>query len=221
MTTRLKRWTSRVAVLVVLLCGFSTASFSQQLETVNQYRMGFEMDWSLVKGLKMSVEPQLRFGEKFKLENYNLDVGLRYKAYDFIYVSGTYRLIVDPNDEQPALTDHRYDFSVTARDKFGRFTPSFRIMYSNYIDEDITDEQFMKYRAMVKYDIPDCKITPYLSAELVQELDEGLIYKQRYAAGADYKVKKNRYLNLEYKLDYYSLKYKNRHIFSLGYKFNF
>ncbi|MFI3267311.1 MAG: DUF2490 domain-containing protein [Rikenellaceae bacterium] len=221
MKIRMNNTILRIALIGLLFCGLKTSSFAQEVENNYQYRFGLDMNWTLLKGLKVNFAPQMRFEEGF--EQFQLGAGLRYKTFGFLYWGANFRLEVEPSDEYVQGADKygRYAFDVTARKKYGDFTPSLRMMYSNYTNADITDSEYFRYRAMVKYDIPKCPITPYVSAEAFQELAENMLYKMRYTAGFDFKVKKGRYLNFNYKLDYFILDYKNRHIFDIGYKFDF
>ena len=116
---------------------------------------------------------------------------------------------------------NRYGFSATAAKKLGNFEPAFRLSYSNYADDDVSDKSFMRYKASLKYDIPKCKLTPFVAAELFQQTDGGDLYKMRYSTGLDYKLFKNNYIGVNYKFDYYNTEYLNKHIISLGYKIKF
>ena len=57
----------------------------------------------------------------------------------------------------------------------------------------------LRSRMSVKYDIPDCKITPFMSAELYTRLDKWQAFdKARYRAGASYKINKDNSISLYY-----------------------
>ena len=57
----------------------------------------------------------------------------------------------------------------------------------------------LRSRMSVKYDIPDCKITPFMSAELYTRLDQWQAFdKARYRAGASYKINKDNSISLYY-----------------------
>lgn len=57
----------------------------------------------------------------------------------------------------------------------------------------------LRSRLSVKYDIPNCKITPFVSAELYTKLNEWKGYdKMRYRAGASYKINKKNSISLYY-----------------------
>ena len=57
----------------------------------------------------------------------------------------------------------------------------------------------LRSRLNVKYDIPNCKITPFISAELYTRLDKWQAFdKARYRAGASYKINKDNSISLYY-----------------------
>ncbi|MFI3303938.1 MAG: DUF2490 domain-containing protein [Rikenellaceae bacterium] len=219
---------TKIGALLALIITLSAATLSAtEIEKVNQVRLGFDMSWKLAKGLKLNIAPEMRRGEDFVLDQFQMEAGLRYKTFGFLYWRASYRFIIVPDHESsatyytPTDKNHRYGFSLTAKQKFGRFTPSLRALYSNYSDEDIDDKAYMRYRAKVEYNIRKSPFTPYIAIEAYHGLDKGMISKMRYNTGFDLKVKKGQHLNVDYKFDLYTLKYKNRNVYSIGYKFDF
>ncbi len=224
---RINSLTTRCIALLTLLilCATPSALAQEEIKSVSQSRIGMEMDWKLfnVKGLKFSLAPEFRLDEEFSLERFQVETAIRYKTFDFLYWGASYRLNIEPTDQMMQSDKFgQYSLSLNAKKEFFRFTPSLRARYSNYTDSDTDNERYMRYRAKLDYNIDHFPLDPYISAELFQPLDSSESFdKVRYSAGVEYKIKKNNYLCLNYKLDYYLLKYKNRHIFSLGYKVSF
>lgn len=165
--------------------------------------------------------PQLRFDKDFSLDKYLFETGAEYKALKFLELGASYSFIANPRETKDTEYFNRYALSATVEKEYGRFEPSFRLKYSNYADDDVSDKNFIRYKAALKYNIPDCKISPNVGAELFQQFDEGDLYKMRYSAGLDYKLFKKNYIGVSYKFDYYNKEYTNKHIFSLGYKIKF
>ena len=57
----------------------------------------------------------------------------------------------------------------------------------------------LRSRLSVKYDIPNCKVNPFVSAELYTRLDKWQAFdKARYRAGASYKINKKNDISLFY-----------------------
>lgn len=186
-----------------------------------QTRTELELSLKASDKIKLTFMPQLRFDEDLSLSKYLFEIGAEYEALDFLELGTSYRFIVNPRDTKSTEYFNRYSFSATAKKTYGDFEPAIRLRYSNYADDDVDDETFMRYKASVKYDIPKCKITPSLGTELFQQLNGDGLYKVRYSAGFDYKLAKKNRINFSYKFDYYETEYINKHIFTLGYKLKF
>ncbi len=213
--------TNKVSALGLILLLLVSTLKAQEVDNELQTRTEVELSFKPIKKLKVTFMPQLRFDENFSLDKYLLETGAEYDLFKFLEVGATYRFIVNPRDTKDTEYLNRYGLSVTTKTELGRFEPSFRLSFTNYAEDDVDDKTFLRYKAGVKYDIPNCKLTPFVALEAFQELDEGDLYKMRYAAGIDYKLFKNNYLGLDYKLDYYQKEYTNMHIISLGYKIKF
>lgn len=203
------------------------------IENTFEYRTGLDLSLKLMKGLKFEVAPDLRFADG-GLDRFVLNTGLSYKTFDCLYWGVTYRLDVNRVEGGDGTytslgvykTHHtesynRFAFDVTYKDGYGRFTPSLRLRYSNYVDEQVEGKSFLRYRAKVDYDIRKCRFTPFVSVEGYHQTSDMVLYKVRYSTGVDFKTSRNGSLSLDYKLDYFNLKYKNSHIVSTGYKYKF
>ena len=65
--------------------------------------------------------------------------------------------------------------------------------------KEAKDNLSLRSRLSIKYDITNCKISPFVSAELYTRLDEWSIFdKARYRAGASYKINKKNSISLYY-----------------------
>ncbi len=184
-------------------------------ETLYKYRFNANIQVKLVKGLKLNVEPELRLNDGYEM--FLINGRLKHKTFNCIYWGATYRFAMDYESE----IYHRYAFDVTYKDDFGRFTPSFKLRYNNYADENNDDKGYLRYRAKVEYDINNCKLTPFLAIEAYHQVAESQLHKMRYATGVEFKLNKNSSISLDYKFDMFMKKYKNTNIFSLGYKYKF
>lgn len=207
--------------LLMLLFMSNTNLQAQDVENDIRYRTSFQLKLKPAKKLKLSFTPELRFGEDFSLSSYLVESELVYKPLKYLYLGANYRFTINPRDSKETEYLHRFGLSATVKKKIDRFTPALRVSYTNYADDDSDDDSdnnFMKYKLSLNYNIKKCKLTPSVGAELFQQLGSSGIYKMRYKAGLDYKLFKNNYLSINYKLDYYIKEYKNKHIISLGYK---
>ncbi len=206
-------------ILLLLTTGFGT--FAQEVDNELQMRTKMDVSFKPLKKVKITLSPELRFEDSFSLDKYLLEGELEYKILSILDVGASYGFVGNLRKEKDTEYFNRYAFYATAAEKFKRFEPSFRLMYSNYADDDADDKKFLRYKAGLKYDIRNCKITPWAAAQFFQSLDEGGLQKIRYALGANYKLSQKNTLGLNYKLDYYRTEYRNRHIISLNYKIKF
>lgn len=211
----------RKTIAALIISVITTTAIAQEISNEVQTRTELELAIKATKKLKLTISPQLRFDENFSLAKYHFEGGAQYKVHKLLSVGGKYRFIVNPRETKDTEYFNRYSFNATVKKDFDRFKPSFRLRYSNFADDEMSDENFLRYKTSLKYDISKSKITPYIAAEAFQQLSANNLYKMRYSAGADYKLFKNNFLGLNYKLDYYTQEYRNRHIVSVGYKLKF
>ncbi|MGQ1945687.1 DUF2490 domain-containing protein [Geofilum sp. OHC36d9] len=211
----------RIAVVLV----FVLAPRQVQAQEVNnelEYRSGIDLSYKLNKKLKVSFVPEIRFDDSFDFDKYLFEGGLTYKPLKFLSLEGTYRYTVNPRTGKDTEYSNRFGLSAKAEKELGRFDAGFKIRYTNDADDGASDDEFFRYKLSLGYNIPKSKLTPEIAMEAFQQLgNDGGLYKMRFSAGADYKLFKNNYLGLSYKLDYYHTEYLNKHIVSLGYKIKF
>lgn len=70
---------------------------------------------------------------------------------------------------------------------------------TEYEFKDTKENLSLRSRISIKYDIPNCKINPFASAELYTRLDKWQAFdKARYRAGATYKINKKNSISLYY-----------------------
>ena len=138
---------------------------------------------------------------------------------------------------------HRFNVSLTGSRKFGNLQVSLRERWqytyrpSKTIDQrwDFDDEEFdnkpktynargknvLRSRLQLSYDIPNCHVEPYVSAEAFNAWS---VEKMRYTAGADWKISKKHAVGIYYL--YQSVhddddNEPNRHVLGVEYKFKF
>lgn len=203
-------------IFVFILSGSNL--FAQETENELQSRANVELSYKPIKKLKFTLTPEIRFDEDFSFDEYLIQGEVEYKAFKFLSVGARYGFLGKIKETKDNEYFNRYALYTTYKQKLDRFKASFRLMYSNYADDEVNDKSFLRYKLGLKYDIPNSKITPYVSAQLFHDTENARIFKTRYALGLDYKLFKNNYLGIDYKFDYYNTEYLNRHIISLGYK---
>ena len=207
---------------LVALLAITNVAKAQEVENEFQTRTSVKLSFKPLKKVRFNLSPELRFDENMKLDKSLIEGELEYKAFKFLTLGAAFRYIANQRENKDTEYLSRFSYSATADKKFGDFKADFRLRYSNYADEDDDDAlDFLRYKVSLKYDIPKCKINPFVSAEMFQELSGSSVYKTRYAVGANYKLFKKNYLGVSYKFDYYRSEYKNKHILGIGYKIKF
>ncbi len=217
----IKRSVNKLSLIQVILLVIGISVSAQEVETDLQTRTSIEFAFEPVKKIKLNIIPELRFDQDFSLDRYLFEGEVGYKPYKFLSLGASYRFVGNLRQTKDTEYLNRYAFSATLKKKFMGFEPSLRLRYSNYADEEVSNEEFLRYKASVKYDIPKGKLTPFIGVEAFQEMSNGQLYKMRYSAGVDYKLFKKNYLGIGYSFNYYLKEYKNRHIINVGYKIKF
>jgi hypothetical protein len=213
-------WTG--VLILVLLAGRKTQAQEQKIENDFQSRLEVEVNYKPLKRITLSITPEVRYTNNLLPDIYLINLGASCNILKYLNLETTYRFGMNPRENKSTQHIHRYSLGLKGKVKIERFTPSLRVRYTNDADDETTDEQFLRYKANLKYDIPNCKFSPKVASEAFQLLDDnGGLYKMRYTLGGSYKLMKNHYLKAAYKLDYFNMQYKNRHIFEIGYKLNF
>lgn len=207
--------------LMLILCAFflsSLITIAQDVDNKFESRTAIKLTYNPIKKLKLSLSPELRFDENISLDEYLVEAGASYKLSKMFILGANYRFIANPRETKETEYYSRFAFYAMMKKKYGDFSPSLRFGYSNYSDDDEEMDNYLRYKASIKYDIPKNKITPLISVEAFHNLSTKELYKMRYAVGADYKLFKKNYIGIRYKFDYFRTQYKNRHIVSLEYK---
>ena len=193
---------------------------AQEVENDFETRYSFRLRPKLSDKLKFRITPEVRLDEEFSLDKYIIAGEAIYEPINILALSAKCYFIGDKKKNSDDDYLNRFAFSATLKHKFSRFEPAFRIRYSNYADDEITDKNFLRYEASLEYDTAKSSLTPFVSAELYQQLTDNVLHKMRYSAGIDFKLFKNNYIRLSYRLDYYLQEYRNKHIIDLTYKIN-
>jgi len=204
--------------LIVVLLIFIPIVNAQEVESNHQTRTSIELGYKLSDQFKLTLSPEYRFHENLLVDKYLFEGEAVYKPINILAIGATYRFVANLRDEKDTEYLNRIAFSATVKKDFNRFEPAFRLRYSNYADDAITDKEFIRYKGSFKYDIANCKITPSAGIEVFQQLSDFELYKTRYSVGMDYKLFKKNYFGVSYKFDSFAIEDKSTRILSLTYK---
>ena len=185
----------------------------------------------------------LAVGASHKITNWlKADAGYQW-LYDNFREKITYNVTGDYNNWRPSYwgSRHRFTVSLTGSFDIGRFGFSLRERYQyTYRPEALTDRydfdngwwepatvrskhvHILRSRLKIDYNIPRSKLTPYVSAELFNDMD---LRKSRFTAGADYTLKKKHDFGIFYRYhivngDDFDNE-TNEHMIGLSYKYKF
>ncbi|MCW3804903.1 DUF2490 domain-containing protein [Plebeiibacterium marinum] len=208
-------------LFLIAILFINVIAFAQDVENEYQTRTAFELAFKPVKRVKLSITPEFRFDENYALDKSLIEGEASYKAMKMLTFSGSYRFIANQRETKDTEYLNRYALGASLEKKIKKFETSFRLRYSNYSDDDGEENDFMRYKLSLKYDIPKCKVTPFVAWEVFQQLSNSEMYKNRFALGFDYKLFKKNSVGIDYKFDYYNNEYLNKHIVSIGYKLKF
>ncbi|MEP2026807.1 DUF2490 domain-containing protein [Reichenbachiella sp.] len=213
----------RRCAILVLTGTISPLAFGQDAQSISNESASwysFTVQKKLGAGWYLFINPEIRLKE-WEVDKYLLETGIKYKINKYLSTTATYRFTADQKSDHLEYS-HRLALDLKGQTKIGDFEPEIRLRYTGIADfEEDPDTKYLRYKALLAYDIPKNKLTPYLAAEAFQGLTNDDFTKMRYSIGADYKLKKGNSIGLSYKLDYYLEEYKNKHIIGLKYKLKF
>jgi hypothetical protein len=192
-------------------------------------RSAVNFEFKVLKNLKWEVSPEFRINPSDGSATFLAGTGFNYKLASWLSLGASYRLEgarVASQESSASITEYSNRFALDAISKLdiGRFTPKFRVRFSNFTDFDnATDDRtnYMRYRIGLGYNIKGIKLNPYVLAEFYQKTSSGLFSKGKYTIGASYDLNKHHGLSAEYS---YADKFSNLtryHIFEVGYSLKF
>nr|WP_321408685.1 DUF2490 domain-containing protein [uncultured Carboxylicivirga sp.] len=216
---KIKIFLSRYFAVILLLTMVLPLS-AQNAENEWQTRTAFTAQFKLAKKLKLELAPEFRFEDQFKLDRTQLEAELEYKAFKNISFAARYQYIINYRDNKDTEYLPRYMLSASYKKSFDRWTPGFRLSYTDYNDDN-DGSAFFRYKGSLEYNIKNSKLTPEASIQAYHDLTNSDWYKIRYGLGFSYKLFKKNSISLSYNLDYYLNEARNRHIIDIGYKIRF
>ncbi|MBT3244637.1 MAG: DUF2490 domain-containing protein [Bacteroidetes bacterium] len=181
----------------------------------------FNIQKKIAKGFTLSLSPEIRFHNDFSVDEVFAELGLQYRLVKYLKIAANYRLTNNIKSDGSSSIKHRFAFDAKSGLDPGRMSIQFRIRYTNYSDfdwENTDNAVHLRYRIKASYDIKNIKLTPFVSAEFFQDIDNKGNNKLRLSTGLDYKLFKNNYLGISYKTHQYLAKDNRNNIISVNYK---
>ncbi len=207
----------RCLIAITFIIALSSISKGQ-----NEYYIwaGVKASYELFPKVDISFNPEIRINTSAKERETLFEASLSYEPFKFIGADINYRYSAE-NIEGAVSNYHRFAFDLQPKAEFGRFSGGLRVRYTNYSDLVGENPEFQRYwriRGEIEHDIRKSKLTPYLSGELFHNIEDSLIDKVRYIAGAKYKFNKMHSIDGYLLYQDYPGKSKNRIIFGSTYR---
>lgn len=207
--------------ICLLLMSLSLATYkacsAQHDNMSNEYRTSFQLKYKIIDPIKISIEPEVRFDEDFSVDESMISTALEYSPLKLCSLGTEYRFIRNERKKKEAEYLHRFAIYSDFSKKIYRFQPELKIMYTNYSEDEPTNENYLRTKFTIEYNIPKIKINPYIGYESYYLLNEKTFYKNRYMTGLDIRLFKKNRVKLTYKFDDHLKEYKYKNIFELNY----
>lgn len=152
-------------------------------------------------GVKYEVLPALTFSGNLEwrtkdhismTDRWGLDAGVSYKMFSFLKLGGGYEIHYRNRGDEGWKFRHRYHFDGTFSGRILRFKLSLRERFQHTFDKE--EKEFrLRSRLKLAYDIPHCKLEPYVSVEMYNGLGKGEHFelaRMRYRAGLNFPLAK-------------------------------
>ncbi len=182
-----------------------------------------EFSTDIVKNLELSVSPEVRFKEEFELKEYFIQPALEYKFNKYFRLGAGYRFGYNINGDDEHESFGRFHIDAKTGFKWKKFSPKFRLRYSNA--DDFTDDNdvanYLRYKLELEYNIKKFDLQPYILNEWYQDLKEKEFGKSRFEVGAMYKINKHHKIGAYYRTNnYLNSNKETRKIIGVSYKFS-
>lgn len=169
---------------------------------------GINAELRLVKKLDVNVSTVVRtFDNASKIEQGYLEGGVSYKFNKYLSFAASYRIINTVENDSRYHLRQKWFTDIKGSYPVGKFSFSarfrFQVQTRTFIEK--VADKIPDYHARIKfkaiYKIPDFPVNPYLCYESFSPLfsnSDRLIDKNRFTAGAEYKISKMHSIEAEY-----------------------
>lgn len=205
-----KKTTFLLSILLVLTGFISDNVFAQE----NDYGSWLSLDVSkkLSGKFDLEFEEEVRIFQKFsEINRFATSIGGSYSLNKYLKGAAGYTWIYR-HDVKDSFWEnrHRYYLQLTGKVETGRVAFSIREKFqSTYIDKDVkgfdySPENYLRSRLQITWDIKNCKLEPYASAEMHSRLnnpDGNKTDNMRYTLGTEFPLVKKLDMNTYIRLD--------------------
>lgn len=203
------------SLLTLLLAGISAQAQRTWFE--------FEISKSLGEKLEIALAPEIRFKEKFELQQYFFEPKIEYKFNKLFALGANYRVGNNPDKDGNAQWFGRYALEAKTGYDWKKLEAQLRIRYTNFDDFGSDNEDssnYLRFKFQLEYDIEKIDVKPYVAYELYRSLVDKINEKARWEGGLDYKINKHHRVGAYFRLsDYLTNDSESLKIIGLSYKF--
>jgi hypothetical protein len=195
-----------VAIILVLIKPLHAQEkdFGLHLET--------ELSKKISRKIELQLSEEVRFNQNLTAFDRALTTFSGSYSLNKTFKAGAFYTWIYANNQEDGYYEHRHRFGgwLQADQKVNRFKFTLREKFQNtYRDEDLGNykynpKMYLRSRLELSYDIRQCKVEPYCSAEMFYQLNNPYgngIDKFRYTLGADYSFSKKFVLSPFIRLD--------------------
>lgn len=172
----------------------------------------FELEKKLSKKLTLSLSEEFRFvNNATQFDKWASSFGGNYGINKYVEIGLFYRYAYSRDLDGENENGHRVYGDIAFSYKIQRVSASYRMRYqyqvtTPYISrEGISNEQYLRNRIKVKYNVPKIPLNPYVEIEYYYSLNNPYgqdIDRSRYTLGADYSITKHLSAGLYYRIQY-------------------
>lgn len=187
---------ARILFLILLISIVNSLS-GQEVKVINDFR--FDGSLGVTKEffdvLEVGFESVIKLEkDASQIDEIDFDLDVEYAPFKFLAFGVGYRLAENRKKGGDYETNHRLSVQLELAAELRRFELEYRIRYQNLdddfilYDETSPPEHILRNRLGIKYDIRNCKLTPFIYYEHYGKLDSSVSYafRHKYAIGARY-----------------------------------
>jgi hypothetical protein len=203
--------------LLNLLVSLVITSFAQRVWIESEFTA------NILKKLELSVAPEVRFNEGFKLNEYFAESGLEYEFHEYFQLGAGYRFGFNINKKDEHESFGRFHIDAKTGIKLKNFNPKIRMRFTNADDfgDDNKATNYMRYKLELEYKIKKLQMEPYLLHEWYHDLDVKDFIKTRFEGGFMHTISKRHKIGAYFRIHKYLKSDKETvKIIGLAYKFD-
>jgi hypothetical protein len=205
----------RLIVLYIIIQSFFIPDSSgQDVKVVGDLRAiqeasvskSFAKKWEVEIGAKAIIDKDIS-----QLGEFDINASVFYKPFKCITLGVGYQFSENRTSSGDFEIRHRYNGNIEAGTKLNRFRVDYRLRYQNTDDELLSNDDvayvaknILRNKIQLKYNIKNCKLTPFVYGEHYGQLNKDLDYglKLKFALGGNFSFTNRHQVRLYYRLDH-------------------